>query len=66
MRGKHHYTIVLYTTYDGEMIDSPSEEKVMFKTNKKAEAERFVERHYYLEIRDSDWVYRRFYIRKDY
>lgn len=66
MRGKHHYTIFLLTTYFEDYCDLPNEEKILFQTNKRAEAEKFVDRHYYLEVLDSDWVYKRLWIRKDY
>ena len=50
MRAKHHYTIYLITE-TREDVDEPFEvsEKVVFQTNKEAEANRWLFAHLYLE-----------------
>ena len=62
MRGKHHWTVLLVSSYD----DEPTTEQVLFETNRRAKADDFVYVHRYLENCDSDYCYIRLWIRKDY
>lgn len=66
MRGKHHYTVILIYSYDEEDEFFVNHQEVKFQTNKRWDAERYIERHRYMEVTDSDWCYIRFWLRKDY
>ena len=50
MRAKHHYTIYLVTESRDDIDDNFTiSEKVVFQTNKRAEADRWLYNHLYLE-----------------
>ena len=66
MRGKHHWTVILHIQYYDEWEDEPDRQEILYETNKRAKADDFVYTHRHLENLDSDYVYSRLWIRKDY